>query len=137
MSRVDQYSITVTIDGVSWGVFDKMTGGEVDSEETTYKPGGMGSRIALGGSQTIANVVISKLYDLATVHTKIHDLITRVGKATIVVKKQPLDVDGNAGALRPLTYTGKLKRVHPPEPDSESADAALLELEMTPVGTVA
>jgi hypothetical protein len=71
------------------------------------------------------------------VHTKIHALLARVGKATIVVKKQPLDVDGNAGALRPLTYTGKLKRVHPPEPDSESSDAALLELEMTPVGTVA
>jgi len=36
-----------------------------------------------------------------------------------------------------LVYTCKLKTVTVPEVDSESADAALLELECTPAGTVA
>jgi hypothetical protein len=136
MSRVDQYDVRVTIDGRDLGTFGRMAGGEIDSEETTYKPGGMGPRISLGGSVNVGNVTVGILYDLASVHTLVHWLISRVGKATMVVNKQPLDVDGNAFG-RALVYSGKLKMVTPPEPDSEANDAAFLELEMTPAGTVA
>ena len=135
MSRVDQYDVRVSVDGKNLGTFDKLTGGEVDSEETTYKPGAMGARIALGGSQTPGNVTVSVLYDLSRFQSIIHWLISRAGKGAMVVNKQPLDVDGNAYG-RPLVYSGKLKQVHPPEPDSEANDAALLELEMTLSGTV-
>lgn len=136
MSRVDQYDVTVAVDGRQLGTFGKLTGGEVDSEETTVKPGGMAPRVSLGGSVNVGNVTVSILYDLQAVHSIIHWLISRAGKGTMVVKKTPLDVDGNA-AGRPLTYTGKLKQVNPPEVDSEASDAAWLELEMTPAGTVA
>jgi hypothetical protein len=136
-SRKDQYDITVTVDGRNLGTWDKMTGGDIDSDEMTYKPGGMGSRISLGGSVNVANVIVSVIYDLKKIHPLIHWLIARVGKANVTIKKQPLDVDGNASGMRSITYTGKLKRVTPPEVDSEASDAALLELEMTPVGTVA
>lgn len=136
MSRVDQYDVRVTVDGQLLGTFDTLSGGEIDSEETTYKPGGMGPRVSLGGSVNVGNVTVAALYDLAKIHTLMHWLIGRVGKATIVVNKQPLDVDGNAFG-RPLVYSGKLKQVNPPEHDSESSDAARVELEMTPAGTVA
>jgi len=135
-SRKDQYDITVTCAGRNLGTWDKLTGGEIDSDETTYKPGGMGNRISLGGSVNVGNVTVEKLYDLQNVHAIVHWLLPLVGKATLVVKKQPLDVDGNAWG-RALVYTGKLKMVTPPEVDSEASDAALLALEMTPVGTVA
>jgi hypothetical protein len=36
-----------------------------------------------------------------------------------------------------LVYRGTLKTVTPPEIDSESSDAAVLEIEVTPAGTVA
>ena len=135
-SRVDQYDVGVSIDGVDLGTFDKMSGGEVDSEETTYKPGAMGARISLGGSQNIGTITLSRLYDLARDHTIVHWLMARAGKASVVIKKKALDVDGNVFGA-PLVYTGRLKLVHAPDHDSEAADAAQLELEVTPSGTVA
>jgi hypothetical protein len=135
VSRLDQYDVRVSVDGVNLGTFDKFAGGAIDSEETTYKPGAMGPRLALGGSQTPGNVTVSVLYDLSRFQSIIHWLIGRAGKGAMVVNKQPLDVDGNAFG-RPLVYSGKLKQVNPPEPDSEANGVALLELEMTPSGTV-
>jgi hypothetical protein len=133
--RKDQYDVRVVVDGVDLGTFDKMTGGDVDSNETTYLLGGMGPRVALGGSVTPQNVVVSVLYDLQKIHSVVHWLIARVGKAIGTVSKQPLDVDGNAYGT-PITYPVRLKHVTPPEVDSEASDAALLELEFTVNGTV-
>src|SRR5215467_11871932 len=135
-SRVDQFDIGVSVDGRNLGTWDKMSGGEVDSEETVYKPGGMGARISLGGSQTIGTITLSRIYDLNRDHLNVHWLISRAGKGWVVIKKKSLDVDGNVFGA-PLVYTGRLKLVHPPDPDSEGADAAQIELEVTPAGTVA
>jgi hypothetical protein len=133
--RQDQYDVRVVVDGTDLGTFDKLTGGEIDSEETTYKPGGMGARVSLGGSVNPGNVTVSVLYDLTRIHTIIHWLIGRVGKAKATISKQPLDVDGNAFGTA-ITYPARLKQVNPPEVDSESSDAALLELEFTVDGSV-
>jgi hypothetical protein len=133
--RQDQYDVRVVVDSVDLGTFDKLTGGEIDSEETTYKPGGMGARVSLGGSVNPGNVTVSVLYDLTRIHTIVHWLIGRVGKARATISKQPLDVDGNAFG-QAITYPARLKQVNPPEVDSESSDAALLELEFTVDGSV-
>jgi hypothetical protein len=134
--RQDQYAITMTIDGTDLGVWDKLEGGEIDSEETQYKPGSMGSSISLGGSVNVGTLTVSRLYVLNRDHDRIHWLIGRAGKGSAVVNRQPLDADGNAYG-RPLVYTGKVKSVAPPEVDSEGSDAALLAVEITPAGTVA
>jgi hypothetical protein len=134
--RQDQYDVKVSVDGVDLGTFDKLSGGEIDSEETTFKPGAMGARISLGGSVNVGSVTVSRLYDLTRDHAIVHWLISRAGKGSAVISKQPLDVDGNVFG-RPIVYSGKLKQVNPPEVDSESSDAALIELEVTPTGTVA
>src|SRR5215471_7344080 len=110
-SRKDEYDVKVTIDGTNLGTWDKLTGGEIDSDETTYKPGAMGSRISLGGSVNVGNLTVEVLYDLATIHSQVHWLAARVGKGAVTITKQPLDVDGHAGSLRPIIYTGKLKMV--------------------------
>jgi|SRR5215471_9463762 len=133
--RKDQWDTTVTIDGVAYGTFDQSTGGEADTDELKYKPGGMAAQISLGGIVTVGALTVSRLYVLERDHVNVHNLLGRVGKAQVVVKKQPLDVDGNAFG-RPLTYNGVLKRVTPPEVDSESTDAALIEIEVTPSGTI-
>jgi len=134
--RQDQFAVTASLDGRDLGVFETFSGGEIDSEETTYKTGAMGPRVSLGGSVNVGNVTIGRLFDIVREQPIIHWMIGRAGKGTLTIKKQPLDVDGNAYG-DPLTYTGKLKQVNPPEVDANSSDAAILELELTPAGTVA
>jgi hypothetical protein len=137
MSRVDQYNVTVVIGSENTGTWDKMTGGGVDSEETKYRPGNMQAALSLGGSVTVENVVISRLYMLDRDAIKVKDWISKVGKAEVKVTKQSLDVDGNTVSGASLVYTGKLKRVTAPEVDSEGNDPALLEIEVSTSGTVA
>lgn len=135
MSRQDQYNVTLTIGDVDWGTWDKLNGGEIDSEELKYKPGGMGAQLSLGGSQEVGNITVSRLYELVRDHNQIGVLITGVGKLDVTVNRQPLDVDGVSYGS-PIVYTGKLKALTLPEVDSESSDAALVELEITPSGSV-
>jgi hypothetical protein len=135
MSRQDQYAVLVTIDGEDTGIWDKLTGGEVDSEELKYKPGGMARQISLGGSVNVGNVTVSRLYDLTRDHLRLGGWIAGVGRARVIIKKQPLDLNAIAFGP-PVTYTGILKMVTPPEVDSEATDAALVELEVTTDGEV-
>jgi hypothetical protein len=133
MSRQDQYNVTVSIDwpGLgSLGTWDKKTGGEKDSEETKYRPGGMGAQITLGGYTNTDNVTVQRLYNLTRDHPLTPLLFAAVGKADMVIGQQPLDVNGNPIGS-PITYRGKLKRVAVPEHDSESADKGLIELEQS------
>lgn len=130
-----QFNVSADVDGRQLGVFDTFAGGEIDSDEIRYRPGGMGAPISLGGPVNVNNVTIGRAYDLQIDGALINWLIGRVGKGTITVKKLPLDADGNAFG-RPLTYTGKLKQVMPPAHDSNATDVAVIELEMVPTGTV-
>lgn len=135
MSRADQYAVTVTADGANLGIWDKLEGGEIDSEETKYKPGGMLPQVSLGGTVEVGNVTVSKLYSLDSTAVQMRNLRGRVGKANMVVNRQSLDVDGNAYGPA-WVYQGKLKTLTLPEVDSESSDAAIVALEITPAGTV-
>jgi hypothetical protein len=135
-TRVDTYRVTVSIAHpktgkmVNYGVFDKLTGGALDSDDTKYNPGGMEPPVSLGGRKTVDNLTVSRLYRLARDHDVVQQLYDSVGKSRMVISKQPLDVDANVYG-KPIVYTGKLKRVLTPEVDSESSGAGLLELEMT------
>lgn len=134
--RKDQWAVTVTIDGRNMvGFWDVLTGGETSTEELTYRPGGMGATLSLGGLTTVGQIVISRIYLLTRDHQTIKWLVSRVGKGRAVVTRQPLDVDGNAWGTR-LTQSGVLMRVSLPEIDSNSTDAATVELEITPEGTM-
>lgn len=135
-TRADTYAVNVQIahprtgNLIDYGTWDKMGGGEIDSDDTKYKPGAMGPPVSLGGPKTVGNVTVSRLYRLGRDHDGVQQLIDASGKSYMVVTKQPLDLDGNAYG-RPIVYKGRLKRVTPPEVDSESADAGMIELEMT------
>lgn len=133
--RRDQWGIFVSIDGRSIGPpkdsWDVLTGGEADSDELKYRPGGMKPELSLGGSLTIGACVVSRIYLRERDHANVHWLIGRVGKGKVVVKKQPLDIDGNSYG-NPIVTSGILKRVTTPEVDSNSTEAALLEIEVAP-----
>lgn len=115
------------------GVWDKMSGGEVDSDESKYNPGGMVDPISLGGKKTVGNVTVSRLYRLGRDHDAAQALINAVGKARMTVSKQPMDIDGLIYG-DPIVYNGTLKRCTFPEVDSEGSDGGQIELEMTTDG---
>lgn len=134
--RKDQHRVTVIVDGTNLGVFDVLTGGETDSDELKYRPGGMAPVISLGGVVTVGQVIVSRIYQLQRDHLQVHWLLGRVGKGNVVVNKAVLDPDGNAFG-KPLVTKGVLKRVTPPEVDSNATgDAATIEIEITPEGVV-
>jgi hypothetical protein len=129
-TREDTWLITLAIDGRDLGVWDSKSGGELDSEEAKYRPGGMAAEISLGGSRTYGNLTISRYCDRLRDWPTIKWLATRCGAGRVSCGITPLDVNGARGG-DPITYGGTLKTVTPPEIDSTGTDAAQLELEIT------
>lgn len=129
-TRQDTFQILVHLNGNSLGQWDKKTGGEVDSDENKYYPGGMQPPQDLGGRVTPGNVVLQRLYDRVDDHDKIQTLINAVGKGTVTVSQRPMDPNGNPYG-KPIIWTGKLKRVNTPDVDGESSSAALYEIEVS------
>jgi hypothetical protein len=136
-TRSDMWLVTVQVDGVGdLGVFDKRTGGDVDSDEQKYRPGGMAPPVSLGGAVTMNNVVLERNYVLERDHPIIHQLLSLAGIAAISCAAQPLDLN-RVPFGRPIVETGKLKNVAWPDHDSTSSDPGLLHLEFVPTGGVA
>lgn len=135
-TRQDTYNVTVTVYRADdpgavliKGTWDVFEGGEIDSEETRYNPGGMEDPVSLGGRRMVGNVTVRRLYRLGRDHQAIQGLINGVGRSRMTVGKQPLDIDGNIFG-RPIVYNGTLKRCTPPTHDSNSSEAGTIELEM-------
>lgn len=114
---------------VNLGVWDKKSGGELDSDDIKYYPGGMVPPISLGGKKTTGNVTLQRLYDRADDHDRIEQLLTAVGKGHMSIAQRPMDPDGHEYG-KSIKYEGTLKRVTLPETDSESTTAAMLEIEV-------
>jgi hypothetical protein len=136
MSRQDQRSVSITIDGENTGIWDTISGRDADSEETKYREGGGGNQVTLGGAKTMENIVAARLFKLDRDLPKIKRWHAKRGMADVVIVEQYLDRDGNTASVG-LTYRGVLKRVTPPEHDSESNDAARVEIEVSVAGEVA
>jgi hypothetical protein len=142
-TRSDTYRVTVEVQNLEvseramldLGVWDKRGGGAIDSEETRYNPGGMAPAVSLGGRKTVENVTVSRLYRIVRDHSRMTQrMINGVGRAEMIVKQQPMEITGGPSGLPQIVWKGTLKRVTVPEHDSESNDAALIELEMTVEG---
>ena len=130
MSREDQRSVTVTVDNVNLDVFDGLTGGATEAEESKWRSGNMGPEISLGGYASTENIVVRRLFKKGRDPQLRKFLRSRVGKGRVLVVDQPLDVDGLPHD-EPDTYTGTLQRFAPPDHDSNSSDAAVWELEVS------
>lgn len=132
-------SMTVTWPGDSLptelGTFDKVTGGEVDSDDTKYYPGGMAEPISLGGRRTAGNLTLSRIYRLQRDHRIAQRWINAVGSVSCEVQRTPLWRDGHAQrGLGPIVYEGTIKRISWPDIDSEASGAGLFEVEVTVSG---
>lgn len=136
MSRQDQYEITLMVDDRDCGVWDTKSGGGGDSEENKYREGGMGDQVSLGGPSTIENITLGRLFKGDRDSQLGKWLYSRRGKASAVVIRQKLDVDGHPFG-EPWVWRGKLKMVTPGDVDSNSADPDTYEVEISTEGEVA
>src|SRR3972149_1689660 len=118
---------------INFGVYDKKSGGAVDTDIYKYKPGGMAEQVSLGGSPNIDDITISRLYRHERDHSGLQRLINWVGRAKCTVSQHILDIDGNVFGS-PIVWIGILKTVTPPDHDSESTDPAMIELVVSPDG---
>lgn len=133
-TRQDTFVVRLHVNGESFDVWDKKTGGELDSDSTIYYPGAMRKQLDLGGRRTAGNLTLQRLYDRIDDHDKINTLLNGVGSAKVTVTQRPLDEEGHEHG-KAITWNGRLKRVLVPDVDSESSSAALIEVEITVKGT--
>jgi hypothetical protein len=129
-TREDTWLITCSVDGRDLGVFDTKSGGELDSEESKYKPGGMAQEISLGGSRTFGNLTITRYCDFVRDWPMLKWLAGRAGAGRGAIGLTPLNPNGER-AGEPLVYGGTLKTTTPPDIDSTGGDAAMVTLEFT------
>jgi hypothetical protein len=128
--RQDTRSVTVTIFRpgtdipIIKGIWDKKSGGQMDSEETVYHPGGMADPVSLGGRQERrephAVAALPHRQRLAG-DPAAHE---RGGQGEdVTVTDQPLDFDGNVQGINALTYAARSSGFTPPDADSEERPA--------------
>lgn len=129
-TRQDTFILRVHLNGNSYGVWDKKTGGAVDSDDIKYYPGGMVPPISLGGKVTTDNITLQRNYDRVDDHDRINTLLDAAGKGIVTVSQRPMDPDGHEYG-RSIVWNGKLKRVEVPDVDSESTTASLVTIEVS------
>lgn len=134
--RSNEYLITMTVNGVNTGTWDKIKGGAVDSDESKYRGGGMGPQQTLGGLPAVGNVTVTRLYDRdrdIDIYDWLYGLAGFGGNAT--VSRQPLDADGVPRG-RPKVYTGLIKAVTPMDTDSNGNTPDTYDVEISTEGNV-
>jgi len=129
-SRQDTWLTHFQIDNWFLGAWDQFSGGEIDSEEAKYRPGGMDYEISLGGRVTYGNVTVAKYWENWLSQSLYPWAIGRVGKARIYICRYPMTADF-VQIGRGVAYQGTLKRISVPDYDSMGTDVALMEAECT------
>jgi hypothetical protein len=135
-TRQSTWRVSLAVDGVDWGVWEKKTGGKVSGGTVTIKPGGMAPQQSLGGTPTTDAITLVRNYDRVRDHARIGQLLAGVGRAVVVVKQQPLDAEGNAYGS-PIVANGTLDAVAPPDVDASSDNSSEITVDITVNGNLA
>jgi hypothetical protein len=120
------------------GVWDASTGGGVGGSVNKHLPGGMGPMVSLpGGTPQIDTITLTRNYDRLRDHSSglAAFLHSRAAKGRCVVRKRPLDPDGN-GWGDSIVWTGTLSKVSSPDTDGNSDESSNFELQVEPDGPV-
>lgn len=127
MSTQQQSLVTVVVDGIPLGVFDTLSGGEITSENSKHRAGGMGRQKSYPAMADTDDITVSRVFERDRDAEKLRQLRRRVGRAAASATEQPLDDDGAPWGT-PTTYTGTLIGIAPGEADSNSSDPRMFEL---------
>ena len=114
------------------GVWDKFSGGDIDSDDTKYRAGGRAPEESLGGTRSVSNVTTSRLFRIERDFDLIQKLVDGAGSKDVQITRAYLDPTStpvNSPAMGNVVYIGKLKAFKQPDHDSNSSDASLYEIE--------
>lgn len=128
--RTDQERVSVRIDDIDCGVFDTFSGGGTSADDTKNRPGGMGKEESLGGPVSRDAFTVGRLYKLTRDHNLYKILDQKTGFGRVVAKRQKLNPDATTYG-DPITYTGTLIKVTPPDHDSNESGRATFSLEVS------
>jgi hypothetical protein len=128
--RTDQERVTVRVDDLDLGVFQTFSGGGSAADDTKNRPGGMGPEESLGGPVSRDAFTVSRLYKLERDHGLFKALDAKTGAGRVVAVRQKLNRDRTPFG-DPITYTGTLIKVTPPDHDSNASDRAEFTLEVS------
>jgi hypothetical protein len=128
--RTDQERVTVRVDDLDLGVFQTFSGGGTAADDTKNRPGGMGPEESLGGPVSRDAFTVGRLYKLERDHALYKKLDALTGSARVVAVRQKLNRDRTPFG-DPITYTGTLIKVTPPDHDSNASDRAEFTLEVS------
>jgi hypothetical protein len=128
--RTDQERVTVRVNDLDLGVFQTFSGGGTAADDTKNRPGGMGPEESLGGPVSRDAFTVGRLYKLERDHALYKKLDTLTGSARVVAVRQKLNRDRSPFG-DPITYTGTLIKVTPPDHDSNASDRAEFTLEVS------
>lgn len=127
--REDTWLVVFNVGGVDMGTWDTFDGGETDSEELVFRPGGMDTQISLGGRQTNGNVTITRHHD-DWIAGLIKWLRQQCGRTRVTIGRVPLNPAG--GQSGPVEWLGgTLKTCTPPTHDSMGNNASMVSCECT------
>lgn len=128
--RQDQERVEVRVDDIDCGVFQTFSGGGSAADDTKNRPGGMGPEESLGGPVSRDAFTVGRLYKLERDHNLFKILDAKTGFGRVVVKRLKLNRDRSPFG-DPITYTGTLIKVTPPDHDSNASDRAEFTLEVS------
>lgn len=128
--RQDQERVEVRVDDIDCGVFQTFSGGGTAADDTKNRPGGMGPEESLGGPISRDAFTVGRLYKLERDHALYKTLDAKTGFGRVVVKRMKLQRDRTPFG-DPITYTGTLIKVTPPDHDSNASDRAEFTLEVS------
>ncbi len=129
--RQDQATISVPTLPValpyvkSWATLE---GGDLESEDTKTRPGGMVPQVNLGGPTTRTDATVTRPYT-AELHPHIVDLENVGGQGAMSITYNILGANAQTIGT-PVTLTGILKNVTRPNWDSNATGTAMLSLVM-------
>ena len=128
MSTQNRTLVTLTIGGINTGVWETLSGREMDTEGgDTYRPAPGDVQRSLGGPKTFGEITVSRTAEPQRDGTLRRRLQALGSRASGSLSEQPLDADLNAFDT-PTVWPVRLKGMTPPETDVNSGDRQMLEL---------
>ncbi len=131
MALNNDVRVSVKVNGVDQGVWDKRSGGKMDSSEKKYYKGGgrTVAPVSEGGTPEPENVTCERATDGAP--TPLKTLKRWCGrKVPALVTELDLDPDGNVVG-EGETYIGTLKAAWKSDADSENKDEKMMAIEVS------
>jgi len=127
-----QSLITLSINGINYGVWDKRSGGEAVAKELKYRPGGMGNEVAYTTLPSPTTVTVSRVMENDRDWEFFRNIAQVAGRLGASVSEQPLDNDGNPWG-NPVVYSGIYLGVKQGNVDWTSDNPRMIEIDVSVV----